>query len=65
MWSAVVTRRRGMNRTERQPSLTLTWALEYPLVTFLTLRITFDMVGDLFVLRRGFGEWCNYYVVLP
>ncbi len=27
------------------PSLTLTWVLEYPLVTFLTLRITFDMMG--------------------
>lgn len=27
------------------PSLTLTWVEEYPLVTFLTLRITLDMMG--------------------
>jgi hypothetical protein len=24
----------------------LTWVLEYPLVTFFTLRITLDMMGD-------------------
>jgi len=27
------------------PSRTFTWTLEYPLVTFLTLRITFDILG--------------------
>lgn len=30
----------------RIPSLTLIWVLEYPLVTFLTLLITRDMMGD-------------------
>ena len=28
-----------------EPSLTLIWVLEYPLVTFLTLLITRDMMG--------------------
>lgn len=27
------------------PSRTFTWTLEYPLVTFLTLRITFDILA--------------------
>jgi hypothetical protein len=30
----------------RIPSLTLIWVLEYPLVTFLTLLITRDIMGD-------------------
>lgn len=28
------------------PSRTFTWTLEYPLVTFLTLRITLDILAD-------------------
>lgn len=40
----------------REPSLTLIWVLEYPLVTFLTLLITLDMVGGgLVVGDRGEG----------
>ena len=44
------------------PSRTLIWTLEYPLVTFLTLLITFDILTAEAVNYLGEGRVCESWV---